>query len=202
MSWVGVLANRSATLPDEPVPIERALTARARSGDPAAFRRLYELHLPAVRRLCHHLLGDRELAREAAQETFVRAHRGLPALPDGDALRPWLFGILRNVCREQLRARRRSLRAEPVEAIDRQPPPIDDPEALLIGCQADRALAAGLAGLDADRRAVLMMRLDGDLSYDDIARAMGWPLHKVKNEIHKARLALRAALASHLGGER
>jgi RNA polymerase sigma-70 factor (ECF subfamily) len=46
------------------------------------------------------------------------------------------------------------------------------------------------------------MRLDHGLSYDDIAAAFGWSIPTVKNEIHRARLKLRAHLLPHLTGER
>jgi RNA polymerase sigma-70 factor (ECF subfamily) len=44
------------------------------------------------------------------------------------------------------------------------------------------------------------MRIDHDLGYGEIAEAMGWTLQKVKNEIHRARLQLRARLATYLEG--
>jgi DNA-directed RNA polymerase specialized sigma24 family protein len=46
------------------------------------------------------------------------------------------------------------------------------------------------------------MRLDHDLDYPEIAQAMGWALHKVKNEIHRARIGIRAALLEYLGRNR
>ena len=59
-------------------------------------------------------------------------------------------------------------------------------------------LEGALEQLSADRRAALLMRLDHGLGYGDIAEAMGWPLQKVKNEIHRARLQLRERLAEYL----
>ncbi|HUJ27680.1 MAG TPA: sigma factor-like helix-turn-helix DNA-binding protein, partial [Myxococcales bacterium] len=63
----------------------------------------------------------------------------------------------------------------------------------------DQVLDRALGGLPEDRRAALLMRLDHGLGYDEIADAMGWNLQKVKNEIHRARLQLRAQLAGYLG---
>ena len=48
----------------------------------------------------------------------------------------------------------------------------------------------------------LLLRLDHGLGYPGIAEALGWPLHKVKNEIHRARLAIRDDLVAYLGGAR
>ena len=66
--------------------------------------------------------------------------------------------------------------------------------------EADRVLATALQSLSEDRRAALLLRIDHDLGYGDIATAMGWPLQKVKNEIHRARLQLREQLLPYLEG--
>jgi RNA polymerase sigma-70 factor, ECF subfamily len=187
-----------------PVPIERALVVRAQAGDQEAFRRIFETHAPGVRRLARYLLRDGEAAAEATQEAFVRAHRAITGLGEPDGLRPWLLGIARNVCLEQLRARKRWMRSEGLDdmddsaAGDRAAP---SPEQLLLGREADELLAAALGGLSEDRRTALLLRIDHDLSYEEIASVMGWPLHKVKNEVRKARLGLRAALAAYLRGQ-
>jgi RNA polymerase sigma-70 factor (ECF subfamily) len=61
-------------------------------------------------------------------------------------------------------------------------------------------LLVALADLSTERRAALLMRIDHDLGYGEIAEAMGWTLQKVKNEIHRARLQLRVRLATYLEG--
>ena len=164
------------------------------------FRAVYDEHARAVRRFLGDLLRDDAAADEATQETFVRAHARLGTLREGDKVLPWLFGIARNVFYEELRARRRHLRSvgddERAEEIDRAP----SPEGVLLGAEADAQLGAALAELGEERRAALVLRIDHGLDYDEIAAVMGWPLSKVKNEIHRARLVLRARLAKYVGG--
>jgi RNA polymerase sigma-70 factor (ECF subfamily) len=138
-------------------------------------------------------------ADEATQETFVRAWNRLSTLEQADKLQGWLFGIARMVFLEQIRRKRRDrpspeLEGEPVQ-VDRAP----TPEAVLLSGEADRVLATALEDLSEERRTALLMRLDHGLGYGDIASAMGWPLQKVKNEIHRARLQLRERLAGYLG---
>jgi RNA polymerase sigma-70 factor (ECF subfamily) len=166
------------------------------------FRAVYDAHARAVRRFLGDLLRDDAAADEATQETFVRAHAKLGTLREGDKVLPWLFGIARNVFYEELRARKRHLRsldddAEHGEEPDRGP----SPEGMLLGAEADSQLAAALAELGDDRRAALVMRIDHGLDYDQIAEVMGWPLSKVKNEIHRARLTLRTRLSKYVGGQ-
>jgi RNA polymerase sigma-70 factor (ECF subfamily) len=194
---------RTASLPGE-VPVARdrdsdeELLLRARAGDVEAFRMIFDRQSPGVRRFLGDVLRDDVAADEGTQETFVRAHQRLPTIEDPGKLQGWLFGIARLVSFEQLRRRRRdALPAEPpdeVAQIDQAP----SPEAVLLSAESNRILDAALARLAEERRAALLMRIDHGLGYDEIAAAMGWPLQKVKNEIHRARLQLRASLAGYL----
>ena len=177
---------------------EEELLSRARAGDGEAFRVIFDREAPGVRRFLGDLLRDDAAADEGTQETFVRAHQRLSTLSEAVKLQGWLLGIARRVFLEQLRRKRRDgpqLEDEPLQ-VDRGP----TPEAALLTGEADRVLAAALSELHDERRAALLMRIDHDLGYGEIALAMGWTLQKVKNEIHRARLQLRARLATYLEG--
>ncbi len=188
------------------VEIERGLVVRARGGDARAFRALFEKYGPPVRRFLRDLLGDD--GDEATQEAFVRAYHCLPTLRETEKLLPWLLGIARNVFHEQLRARRGratsvsiGMLASPgLLADEGTPDAAPSPEGLLLGREADRRLAEALAELPEERRAALLLRIDHGLDYEEIRTVLGWSLAKVKNEIHRARLELRARLAKYLGG--
>ena len=75
------------------------------------------------------------------------------------------------------------------------------PEARMLQGEADKMLSGALEHLSEERRTVLMMRIDHDLGYGEIAETMGWSLQKVKNEIHRGRLVLRARLEKYVGGK-
>ena len=181
--------------------IEDPLLLRAQRGDSAAFRALFLRHSPGVRRYLGDLLRDDAAADDATQETFLRAFDSLRRLRDGARLSSWLFGIARNVFLEQCRARadlKRRLE-EPnieVEAVDQAP----TPDAALLSAEAERVLADALSHVGEPRKSALLLRLDHGLSYEDIADVMGWSVAKVKNEIHRGRLQLRAQLLRYLGG--
>jgi RNA polymerase sigma-70 factor (ECF subfamily) len=186
--------------PEPPEPIERALAARAARGDARAFRMIYDRHAKAVFRFLRDQFGNETAADEGTQETFVRAHAKLGTIRDQDKLAPWLFGIARNVFLEQLRSRRVSL-VDSDDVLERTETPAPSPEALLLGREADEIFAAALSRLPEERRAALLLLMDHGLSYDEIADVMGWSLSKVKVEIHRARLKLRAELTKYLGGK-
>lgn len=163
-----------------------------------AFRQIYERHSPSVFRFLLHLLGDRAAADEATQETFVRAHGRLGTMRDGDKLLPFLFGIARNVCFETRRKLKRDVAGGDEELEDRATC-APNPEALLLHREADELLARALARVPEERRAALLLQMDHGLPYAEIAQILGWSVPKVKIEIHRARLKLRAELSKYLG---
>jgi RNA polymerase sigma-70 factor (ECF subfamily) len=178
--------------------IHVALTARddeapACALDRASLGRIYEEHAPSVRRFLRGLLGSAAAADDGTQETFVRAFRKLATLRDGQRLRPWLLGIARLVAMEACRARKRLVS----EVLAPEGEDGCTPESSLLGAEAACRARDALASLSPDRRAALLLRIDHELSYEEIADAMGWSTPKAKIEVHRARVVLRA----HLDGD-
>lgn len=189
------------TEPITPETPDEALVRRAQAGESAAFRALFERHVVAVRRFVRDLL--REGADDATQETFARAHAQLVKLTDHDRFKPWILGIARNVASEARRVRQHDVLEEDDDAATPSAViPSPDPEAVLLDAELEQHFTEALAHLSPNRRAALLMRLDHGLAYEEIAAAFGWSIPTVKNEIHRARLKLRAHLLPHLTGER
>ncbi len=182
------------------VSIDLALIERVRRGDAGAFRELFRSHVARVRRFSRTMLGEQAAADEATQDTFVRAHAAIVGGAAVEKLVPWLLGVARNVAREQLRARKRTVPLDD-SSLDATVTSCPDPETLLVGREAHALLARALEGLSDERRAALSLRADQGLGYDDIASILGWNVARVKNEIHRARLQLRAALTAQLEGK-
>ncbi|MEW5742643.1 MAG: RNA polymerase sigma factor [Myxococcota bacterium] len=187
--------------PIGPETPDEALVRRAQAGESAAFKALFERHVVAVRRFLRDLVRDKHLADDATQEAFARAHAQLGKLADHDRFKPWMLGIARNVAFEVRRVRQH----EPMEGEDDEGTPdavipSPNPEALLLDRELEKHFTEALSVLSEKRRAALLMRVDHGLSYEDIAEAFGWSIPTVKNEIHRARLKLRAALLPHVGG--
>ena len=178
--------------------------ARAESHDRAALAALYGDLAPAVHRFLTDLLVDPALAADATQETFVRAFRRIDDVPSGVRLAAWVFGIARHVSLEARRARSRARRViddrDDGSSIQVADTACASPEAVLLDREALDVVARALGLLSEERRAVLLLRLDHGLSYDEIARLMAWSLAKVKVEIHRAREVLRATLDAYRGG--
>ena len=166
--------------------------------DREAFAALYKRQAPRIHRFLRDLLGDASFASDATQETFARAYRSKKELlADPERAVPWLFGVARNVSFELRKARARHSRwTPPVEGL------AESPESDLLGREAASVVNVALGKMSEDRRAVILLRLDHGLAYEDIATTMGFSLPKVKVEIHRAREVLRETLDAYRRGER
>ncbi len=162
------------------------LAALAAAGDERAFEAIYDRHHRALLGFCRHMLGTREEAEDALQQTFLRAHGALAARGAPAELRPWLFTIARNCCLTMLSARR------PVADGERE---LASPEGLgeQVQVRADlRAVVADVERLPDEQRAALVLAELADLSHDQIAEVIGVRAGKVKALIHQARTTLIA----------
>lgn len=182
------------------------LVARALAGDNHAFREIFELYGDSVRRFLRDMLRSTEAADEATQETFVRAHSRFANLRDHDKLVGWLLGIARLVGLERLRAQKRERLHDSLDGAQEHRSSLvsssPSPVAQLLTAEADQMLASALESLDVERRQAMLLRVDHRLAYEQIADIMNWPLSKVKNEIHRARLQLRKQLANYTLGDK
>ena len=162
------------------------LAALAATGDERAFEALYDRHHRALLGFCRHMLGTREEAEDALQQTFLRAHGALAARGAPAELRPWLFTIARNCCLTMLSARRPVADGErehaSAEGLGEQ-----------VQVRADlQALVTDVERLPDDQRAALVLAELADLSHDQIAAVIGVRAGKVKALIHQARATLIA----------
>lgn len=78
----------------------------ARTGDQKAFTQLYEHYNAPICTYIAHYIGNDEVGRDLAQETFIRAWKGLPKLQGDISFRPWLYRIATNVARTHLQRER------------------------------------------------------------------------------------------------
>jgi RNA polymerase sigma factor (sigma-70 family) len=176
------------------VVIERSLRT------PEAFGELFDRHWDSVYRYCRSRTGD--AGEDLAAETFRLAfdRRASFDLDRADA-RPWLLGLATNLIRNHLRGcerGRRALRRLDVgSGEDHADAAMGRAEAALLG----PALAQALDGIPEGDRDALLLLAWHDLSYAEVAEALGVPLGTVRSRISRARLRLRGRL-SELGVSR
>jgi RNA polymerase sigma-70 factor (ECF subfamily) len=169
--------------------MQQELVERARRGDHDAFAELAGaaiFRLDAAARL---ILRDPDQAKDAVQETLVRAWRGLPALRNTDRFDAWLHRLLVRACIDEARRLRRH-RVD-VELTPLDAPAIDDTTSLL----ADRdQLARGFSRLEPEARALVVLYYYLDLPLPEVAIALSIPLGTAKSRLHRALQSMRAAL--------
>jgi len=173
---------------------------RAQRGESAAFTRLVETYQRAVFALLSRVLGPRgrrHRVEDLAQETFLRVYRALPGwVPDGPAhLSSWILTIATRLALDELqRAGGRELPLEAARALPSRDASDRQTELRSTG----EAIARAVAGLDPGFQAVFVLRELHELEYEEIARALEIDVGTVKSRLHRARAALRRALAGEL----
>ncbi|WP_243319973.1 sigma-70 family RNA polymerase sigma factor [Geothrix sp. SG200] len=152
---------------------------------------LVEGHLDAVYAYARAKLRQEDLARELVQRTFLKAFEKLGQLRDALAARGWLLSILRHEIAMEFRASAR-FEVWDDEAFENLPGPEVD-EAV------DPSLLAALPGaldrLPEAARSILLLRFQQELSYEQIGGLLDLPLGTVQSRIHRAKAALKAAMA-------
>jgi RNA polymerase sigma factor (sigma-70 family) len=161
------------------------------SGDAATLAsRLFEQHGSAVRRYLRRLTGEPELARDLAQDVYLRVVRSADRYEPREREQAWIFRIARNVFLDHRRAQARQPR------IDATGAEWGGAERAGAAAQATRVdLDEALQRLDAvDRDAFLLCELGG-LRYEEVAATLDLTVAGVRSRIYRVRLALRAALS-------
>ncbi|GHJ39188.1 RNA polymerase sigma factor [Streptomyces sp. TS71-3] len=190
--------HRDATEPAErerreDAPDDALLVARARDGDEDSFEELVHRHSPALLSLATRMLGDRAEAEDAVQDAFVGAWRRLPEFRGQASFRTWMYRIVTNQSLNHLRARHP---ATSLEAVREPAAPEHEasPERLAESNAAMRDLAEAMADLSPEQRACWVLRDLHDMSYDEIADAVGVGRQAVRGRIFRARRHLTAAM--------
>ncbi len=188
-AFAGSLMNSSADL-----------VARACQGDQEAFRLIFERYSRPVISFIYDQVGNREVAEELTQETFVRAYRSLHTLREETKLSTWLFGIAKNVARESLRARARIDRHVDLadklvlNLSDRGPVPVKE----LLNKELNSVIQNSLALLDEDKRLVFTLKVFQQCSYEEIAEITGFSIPKLKTDLHRARTEMRRRVGPYV----
>ena len=181
---------------------QKAMPVNAANDDPEKARRFREAalpHLDDVYTLARYLLRDAADAEDAVQECYLRALKHFDSYR-GPAMKPWLFAILRNVCRAEF-ARRTSSATTPIDDVPddaEQATPLwhetqDTPESQLLRRFDATAIRRLVADLAEPFHETFVLREIQNLSYREIADVVGAPVGTVMSRLARARAMLRAA---------
>jgi RNA polymerase sigma-70 factor (ECF subfamily) len=167
------------------------LIRRWQRGDREAFEQIVRHWHPRVARFLARLVGCPELARDLAQEVFLRVYLSAGKYRENGHFPTWLFQIALNQARD---AARRSTRRPTVPLADAEPPAPEDDR--LYAKERAGAVAASLAELSDPLREVVVLRHYEDMSFEAMARLLGTPASTLKSRFTVAMTRLRETLTA------
>lgn len=174
---------------------EPELLTRAKAGDPAAERALYDAHVDRVYRLTYRFAGNEDLAQDFTQDTFIRAFARLREFRGDATFATWLHSIAVSVSLNGLR-KVKMLRARETDLED----------ARELGVNTRRAepdlrtrLAQAIDALPRGYRTVFVMHDVEGFTHEEIAETLGLQPGTSKAQLSRARARLRVALAAYAG---
>ncbi|MEU4324729.1 RNA polymerase sigma factor [Nonomuraea dietziae] len=181
--------------PVETLEADDAELIRRSHDDPEQFAGLFDRYIQQIHRYVARRLGT-QAADDIAAETFLAAFRRRASYDLTQRLaRPWLYGIATTLMARHRRGEERFLRALSRTGVDPLPEPMSDAVVGRVAAQEeDRRLAGALAGLSQGDRDVLLLVAWGDLTYEEVATALGVPIGTVRSRLHRARRKARVAL--------
>ena len=167
------------------------LVRRALDGDPSAFTSLVDRHAPACLRYAARLLGNREDAEDATQDTIMRVYRALGDYEQRTPFRTWLFAILVNQCRTSLlhRSRRERRVTADADRMERAAGP-DQTDSLLLRVE----LQAAIDGLPSDQREAFLLKHVEQMEYAEMATISGVGVSALKMRVQRACQRLQLTL--------
>ncbi len=180
-------------------PGEALLLAKAQGGNRFAFEEIVKRYQRRVYGTAYRVTRRHDLADDVAQEAFVRAWQALPRFDVGRPFGPWVCRIAANLAVSHMRSPRQ--REEPLpESLGEAPAP--DPLDGVLEGEAKRLLEGALERLSAEQRAVFVLRVFEEMTYQQIAEALTVPVGTVMSRLSRAREHLREALLPYLGSDR
>jgi RNA polymerase sigma-70 factor (ECF subfamily) len=160
------------------------LVAACARGAPEAFRELLARYRKSALSLAYQMMGNGEDAEDVAQEAFVRVFQAMPQFRGEAAFPTWLYRIVTNLCIGNLRRRCPDVNLDAVG----EPSAPESPSRHV----ADGLLTTQVLNMmSPELKAILLLRVQGQLSYHEISQTLGIPVGTVRSRLSKARGAFR-----------
>ena len=182
--------------PEPPLPDEEAEWIwAAQNGDRAAFARLIDCYWDRLYRWLYHLTRDRHAAEDLTQETFLRALAAVKSFRPGSNFRAWVFRIGHNNFVNQKRSERRTKHQLPDDA---PAPGEGHAESSAENRETLEVVNRAVADLPSDFRAALLLRVNEELSFREIAKVLNTTEETARWRVFKARQKLMKVLSPDL----
>ena len=185
--------------------IPKEVIDSCKAGDEKAFGKIVLTYQRKVYNIAYRMLGNREEAKDLAQEVFLSVFESIQNLREDVKLEPWLTQITLNHCRNRWKylMRRKYFQSDslddPIETEEGEMPrqmddPSDNPEILLEKKMIRNWVQRGLMQLKEEQRELIVLRDLQGLSYEEVGQLFSLPEGTVKSKIHRARMELKETL--------
>lgn len=171
---------------------DERIIGRVLNGHTQEYRELMLRYQLLVFRLAFRVLGSREDAEDATQETFLRAYGRLETCRDRGKFWPWLRRITLNLCLDRMpKTPQCEYLDDMPDAVDTRADPVEDE---ILKHAEFEDIRKAVAGLPVAYRVVVALRYQEELSHKEIAEALGETLPAVQVRLHRARKMLAERL--------
>lgn len=174
-----------------PQKSDLALVEEALNGDCGSFTELCRRYYPAMVAIAHSILGDRDIAEDAAQQTFAKAVRKLPQLRNKTNFAGWLAVICRNAAKDMARTRVKLYNNEDLTQVAAESHTDDTTE----------TVREAIAKLPASAREVIFLRYYDGLSYEQISAVLGVSEQAINGKLRRAKKKIADYLQRNGFGE-
>lgn len=198
--------QKSSILPALPLA-DSELVKKAQRGNNPAFEELVRRYEQKVYNIAFRMLGKEEEAKDAMQDSFLRAYRFIKKFKSESSFYTWLYRITTNVCLTRLKQRKNKESVtlsldEPIkdgEDTQREIPDFKySPEILHQRQTMQKALQSAINDLPTDYRSVIVLRELQGLSNKEVGKALRLSLASVKSRLHRGRVFLRNRLSKYV----
>ena len=185
--------------------IQREVIESCKAGNEKAFGEVVLRSQKKVFNIAYRMLGNKEEAKDVAQEVFLSVHASIKNLREEVKFDAWLTQITLNHCRNRWKylERRKYFKSEslddPIETEDGEMPrpiydPSDNPETLYEKRMIQEAIQRGLLKLKEDQREMVVLRDLRGFSYEEMGELFQLPIGTIKSRLHRARMDLKKIL--------
>lgn len=185
---------------NQPSSLESAI-ARVLGGEIEAFEELMALTEGKILAVAWRILRDRELAKDAAQEVFLRVYRSLDRYRPGENFQSWMYRITVNVCCDLIKKRGPARASGPfLEDLAHPHSGSDHAENLVLLDERRAMVNQALGALSPAERSALVLRDLEGLSTEEVARALGVRPVTIRSQISSARSKMQVFCTRLMGG--
>ena len=166
------------------------LIQSVKDGDCEAFGPLIERYKIPIYRLVYRMVRNRDDAEDLVQEIFIKAYNGIKDFKTGNRFLPWLSRIAVNHTLNFIRKEKR-VDIQPLEWTENYADCKNDPVEMVEHKMLKEKIARAMARLPEDYRVILILRVEEELSYDEISQSLNIPKGTVMSRLARARQRLK-----------